>query len=298
MGLTIFTAYSHRDEAIRDALAKHLSPLRREGLVDVWHDRRIPAGAAVDNTISQALEAADVVLLLISSDFMASDYCWNVEAARALTKHAQGETTVIPVIVRYCDWHNAPFAYLRATPTDGLPIMGGWQDPDFAMLTVAKDIRAVVEEIVAARQTGSTETEAYSFTSVFGTEDYSPNGLTAIRINHVARYKAGWPNSILLFVNDYAFRGMSFLVTAAVADATGGFAPNVAVRLEATGGWFGYPHEGTTGPQAGGVFSTKIYPNDDAEHVIVVAHSPEYGSVRQTVRIVQPPVFGPHLDVV
>lgn len=296
MGVTIFTAYSHKDEAIRNALANHLVPLQREGLVEVWHDRRIPAGVPLDDTISEQLEAADIVLLLVSSDFMASEYCWKRETARALERCAKGQAVVIPVIVRYCDWHTAPFASLRATPTDGLPIIGAWQDADFAMLTVAKDVRAVVERIVADRPADSASDERYSFTSVYGTEDYSPNGLAAIRLNHVFRYKAGRPNSIQLFVSDYAFKGVSFLVTAAVLDATGQLLPSMPVNLEATGGSFGYPSEGITGTEAGGVFSTKIYPHDDADMVLITAHSPGYPSVQYGVRVVQPPIFGPHLD--
>lgn len=118
----VFFSYSHRDEALRDELEKHLSILRRQGFIDTWHDRRIVAGEALDRAISQNLEAADVILLLVSSDFLASDYCYDVEMRHAMARHEAGDARVIPVILRPCDWHDAPFGKLLATPPDGKPV--------------------------------------------------------------------------------------------------------------------------------------------------------------------------------
>lgn len=142
----VFFSYSHADEALRDQLEKQLAILQRQGLLDTWHDRRIPVGAEIDQEISSQMEAADILLLLISPDFISSNYCYDVEMKRAMERHESGEAKLIPVILRPCDWHHAPFGKLLATPIDGKPITR-WPDIDEAFLEVAKSIRAAVEKI-------------------------------------------------------------------------------------------------------------------------------------------------------
>jgi len=138
---SVFFSYSHKDEAIRDQLETHLAMLRRQGVISTWHDRRLIAGDSIDDGIARELERADIILLLVSPDFLASDYCYGVEVARALERHAAGEARVIPIILRPCDWHTAPFGKLLASPTDGRPVTK-WTDPDDAFLDIAKAIRA------------------------------------------------------------------------------------------------------------------------------------------------------------
>jgi len=136
----LFFSYSHKDEELRNELEVHLSMLKREGLIDAWHDRRIPAGDQIDSEISSALEKADVILLLVSAHFLASDYCFDIEMRRALQKHEDGNARVIPVILHPCDWHSAPFGNLRATPPDGKPV-SMFANRDEALALVAKDVR-------------------------------------------------------------------------------------------------------------------------------------------------------------
>lgn len=137
---SLFFSYSHKDEELRDQLEVHLATLKREGAIDVWHDRRIPAGDEIDHQISEALERADVILLLVSPDFLASPYCNDVELKRAMQRHEAGSARVIPVVLRPCDWHRASFGKLAATPKDGKPITR-WPDRDEAFLDVVKAIR-------------------------------------------------------------------------------------------------------------------------------------------------------------
>ena len=113
---TGFISYCHKDEALKDQLRAHLAPLRRESLIDAWHDRRIAAGDRFDRGISSAVESADVILLLVSSDFIDSDYCYDVELRRAIERHELGDAMVIPVILRACAWQETRFGQLRATP--------------------------------------------------------------------------------------------------------------------------------------------------------------------------------------
>jgi hypothetical protein len=140
----VFFSYSHDDESYRDQLEKHLSPLKRQGLIDSWHDRRILAGTDIDNAISTQLEEADVILLLVSASFIDSNYCYSQEMMRALERHAEGKATVIPVIVRPCDWHQSPFGKLLAAPKDGKAVTL-WANLDEAYTDIARQVRAVVE---------------------------------------------------------------------------------------------------------------------------------------------------------
>lgn len=140
---TLFFSYSHKDEPLRDRLEVGLAMLKRQGVIDAWHDRRITAGSELDHSISEALEQADVVLLLVSPDFLASSYCYDLEMQRALQRHERGEARVIPVILRPCDWKASPLSKLMVTPRDGKPITS-WADPDEAFQDVVESIRAAV----------------------------------------------------------------------------------------------------------------------------------------------------------
>lgn len=137
---SLFFSYTHKDEVLRDELETHLTLLRRQGHIDVWHDRRINAGDDVDETISAYLNSADIILLLVSADFISSNYCYSREMARALERHDAGEARVIPVILRPCDWHTAPFGKLLAAPKDGRAVTA-WPDKDEAFTDVAKQVR-------------------------------------------------------------------------------------------------------------------------------------------------------------
>ena len=143
--LDLFYSYSHRDEKLRDELEKHLSLLKRQEVISAWHDRKILAGEEWKGEIDEHLDKAHVILLLISSDFLASHYCYDLEMNRALQRHERREARVIPVILRPCDWTSAPFAKLQALPKDAKPVTK-WRNRDEAFLDVADGIRKVAEE--------------------------------------------------------------------------------------------------------------------------------------------------------
>jgi TIR domain-containing protein len=145
---SVFFSYSHADEALRDQLEKQLSLLKRQGVIEVWHDRRIGAGEDFARQIDHHVETDDIILLLVSSDFLDSDYCYEREMKRAMERHDAGEAIVIPVILRACEWHGAPFGKLNATPPDGKPVTQ-YPDRDQAFLEVAKAVRRAAEEVAA-----------------------------------------------------------------------------------------------------------------------------------------------------
>lgn len=142
----LFFSYCHVDEALRDRLEVHLSLLKNQGLISTWHDRGIVAGSNVDAAIDGNLESADVILLLVSADFIASRYCYSIELKRALERHADGTARVIPVILEPCDWHTAPFGMLLAVPKDGKAITT-WANQAEAWTDVARQIRKAIEDL-------------------------------------------------------------------------------------------------------------------------------------------------------
>lgn len=147
--VTIFFSYSHKDEALRNELEIHLASLKRQGVISTWHDRRIAAGEEFAGKISDNLESANIILLLVSPYFIASDYCYEVEMKRALERHESGEAKVIPVILHPCDWHGTPFGKLLAAPTDGKPV-SKFPNLHDAFLDITLAIRAVAEKITGA----------------------------------------------------------------------------------------------------------------------------------------------------
>jgi hypothetical protein len=138
-------ARRHRPRALSQ---RDLALLRRQGHIAEWHDRRIGAGEDWKGVIDDRLERARVVLLLVSADFVASDYCYDIETKRALERLARGEIMVIPIILRPTDWAGAPFARLQALPRDAKPVTK-WENRDDAWLDVVHGLRAAVTKLAA-----------------------------------------------------------------------------------------------------------------------------------------------------
>jgi Type ISP C-terminal specificity domain/N-6 DNA Methylase/TIR domain len=144
--IELFYSYAHEDEALRNQLDKHLKLLQRQGYITQWHDRAIDAGSVRSTQIEAHLEAARIILLLVSPDFMASDYCYSIEMQEALNRHKAGTATVIPIILRPTYLKNAPFADLEALPRDAKPVTT-WSNLDAAFNSVAEGISKVVDKL-------------------------------------------------------------------------------------------------------------------------------------------------------
>lgn len=142
----IFNCYSHSDDELRLDLDKHLSSLKREGRISNWCDRKIGPGKDWEGQIDEHINTAHIILLLVSSDFLSSEYCYDIEMKRALERHQAGEAIVIPVILRPVDWEKCPFGKLQALPTNAEPITR-CSNRDEGFLDVAKGIRSICEEI-------------------------------------------------------------------------------------------------------------------------------------------------------
>jgi hypothetical protein len=148
--IKLFYSYSHKDESYREELENHLSILRKNGYISEWHDRRISAGNEWEEDINFNLEEADIILLLVSSNFLASDYCYDTETIRALEKHKSKEAVVIPVVLSPCLWLESKLSELQSLPRDNKPI-STFDNKDVAWLEVAKGILEKVKKIQGSR---------------------------------------------------------------------------------------------------------------------------------------------------
>jgi len=146
MPVEIFCSYAHEDEVWRDKLEQHLHVLQLQGLISLWHDRLIVPGTDWAKAIDTHLETASIILLLVSADFLASDYCVGIEMKRALERQGASEALVIPILLRQVDWREAPFAHLQALPNDLKPL-SMWQDTEMALTDITSGIRRAVEAL-------------------------------------------------------------------------------------------------------------------------------------------------------
>lgn len=146
--IKVFFSYSHNDETNRNELEKHLAVLKRDGFIQTWHDRRILAGSEIGNEIDQNLTESNLVLLLVSPNFLASDYCYSLEMQKAFEMQKQGLAWIIPIILDYCDWQNTPLKDMLACPEDGKPI-SEYPNPNKAFNEITNAIRRVIRQITA-----------------------------------------------------------------------------------------------------------------------------------------------------
>ena len=147
----MFIAYSRNDADIRNRIDAHLTPMKKNNLIETWYDGLIVPGEVWNDEIKKYLEISDIILLLISIDFIASDYCYNVEMERALKRHDNAEAVVIPILVSHCDWKETPISKLQILPRKGLPV-SSWNDKDEILTTIAHEIKRIVNKLNTDRK--------------------------------------------------------------------------------------------------------------------------------------------------
>jgi hypothetical protein len=172
----LFFCYAHEDKILREKLETHLSGLKRQYNITTWSDQEILPGANWQQTIHNNLSDADIILLLISPDFIASDCCYSTEMSLAFEMHERGKNSVIPIILRPTDWRSAPFSKIQVLPTYGKPITQ-WNDYDAAFLDVVSGIRRKIEEFISPGQKRPSYSAPYSFQT---TSTTYPSGQTNI----------------------------------------------------------------------------------------------------------------------
>lgn len=146
--LKLFFNYAHEDENYRDELVKHLSMLKKLGVIEEWYDRKLIAGDSLDSEIIEKLESSHIILFLVSSDFLSSKYCYEEELKKALELKKEGKVRLIAIVVRSVDWEGAPFAEFVMLPKDVKPV-DTWDNRDVAWTAVAMEIRKVCEKMLS-----------------------------------------------------------------------------------------------------------------------------------------------------
>jgi len=147
----IFISYAHEDEDLKKELDKHLKMLKRSGKVETWNDRELIAGQEWNEVIMAELNKANIILLLISIDFNASDFIWDKELASAMKRHEEGTAHVVPIILRKCEWHKLPYAKLQSLPRNSKPVTE-YENRDDAFYEIAVGIEKLVDYILAGNK--------------------------------------------------------------------------------------------------------------------------------------------------
>ena len=153
-GAYIFISYAHEDEDLKKELDKYLKVLKRSSKVQVWQDRQLMAGQEWNETIMSELSKANIILLLVSVDFNASDFIWEKELASAMQRHEAGTAHVVPIILRKCDWHSMPYAKLQALPRNATPVTE-YPNRDAAFTEIAVGIEKLVDYVNAKMKSGT-----------------------------------------------------------------------------------------------------------------------------------------------
>jgi tetratricopeptide (TPR) repeat protein len=153
MAYEVFISYSHRDKKLRNELEKHLSNLKRQQIIASWYDGDISPGAEWEPQIMEHLRRAQIILLLVSADFIASDFCYGIEMKEAIARHDANQARVIPILLRPTAWKGAPFAKLQALPSEGKAVTS-WANLDEAFVDITEGIQKVVEELSGTTSVG------------------------------------------------------------------------------------------------------------------------------------------------
>lgn len=170
-----FISYTHIDAHYTERLHVHLAQLKRESLLTSWYDGEIAAGQQIERAIDQELKIADLFLALVSPDYLASNYCYNIEFQQAQQLHEAAKLVIIPIIVQPCDWKSSPFGKFKAIPKDGKPV-SEWTNENNAFLNIVDEIRKLIKtttpsDVVAAPAAGSMTRRNYRVQTDFDAVD-------------------------------------------------------------------------------------------------------------------------------
>src|SRR6266566_908970 len=146
MAYEVFISYSHQDHTLREELDTHLANLKRQNIITSWFDGNIKPGEELQPHIIEHLNTAQIILLLVSANFIASDFCYSTEMKQAIARHNANKARVIPILLRPTDWKGAPFAKLKMLPTDAKAITS-WPTHDEGFVDVIQGIRDAIDDL-------------------------------------------------------------------------------------------------------------------------------------------------------
>ena len=145
--ITIFASYAPQDIPLQRELKEHLQPLQREGLIELWPDRDMSPGTGWEQQSGELFQAAQIILLLVSIDYLNSDYCSGVEMKQALARFERGEVQLIPLLLRPCFLKRSPLSKLQVLPSNGQPVTT-WANREAAWLDVVQSLSQVVDHLL------------------------------------------------------------------------------------------------------------------------------------------------------
>jgi hypothetical protein len=196
--IKVFLSYSHKDEALQKELNEHLGALKHEKIIETWSDQQIPASSNWSEDIARKLDAADLILLLVSSAFLDSAYCYAKEMRRAIERHESGDARVVPIILRPCHWEPAPFSKLQGLPKNMTPVTDVPEDKrDVVWAEVAKGVHQAAMLCSTRKGSDDNQTNAHATITITGIVSVDEEQLNSI----VEHYKKGdkfeikWPKS-------------------------------------------------------------------------------------------------------
>ena len=189
MSIRLFCSYSRKDESLRRELETHLSMLKRQSLV-TWYDGMLEPGSDWDTRIKQELDTADIIVMLVSPDFLASNYCYETEVARAIARHNAGTACVIPVLLRSTDIEGLELFKLNGYPKGLKPVMQ-WSDRDEAFVDVVKGIRQAVNRLSQASSPSSIPIPPATSTASLRLHSFAFESVTVNEEGKIIQYKTG-----------------------------------------------------------------------------------------------------------
>lgn len=140
---SVFISYAHEDKDLQKRLRSHLATLRRSDKISDWSDQELLPGEVWEDKIVGKLRSANIILLLVSNDFINSDFIWDNELPIALERHGRGEAIVVPVILRPCQWQELSIGRLQALPAGAKPVTD-WPNEDQALFSIAEGIKKLI----------------------------------------------------------------------------------------------------------------------------------------------------------
>ena len=190
---------------------RHLSVLQRQNVIALWNDHVTDPGQKWKNEIDRNLEQAQVVLLLVSADFLASDYCWGIEMKRALERHESGQALVIPVILRPVDWTEAPFGKLQALPEDAKPVTS-WANQDEAFANIAMGIRKAVAALATRQRLASSVGARYLTRLDLDSSHEDSQNDSSVQITFAESDAISFKSDVLILKYAQAFHGLDRVI--------------------------------------------------------------------------------------
>jgi nucleoside phosphorylase len=152
--LNLFISYSVEDELFKKQLETHLTTLRRAGVIRPWNSQQMGAGVEWEKDISALIDQSQIILLLISPNFLASDDLYERELQHAMERHASGDARVVPIIIRSVNIHKTPFKDLVALPRNGSPV-DTWSNRDQAWFKISEEIQSVCDNLLKGQSNES-----------------------------------------------------------------------------------------------------------------------------------------------